>query len=281
MGLHVAIANPAQGAASSEWLARPSGLVCRKKMTTLISGVTVNFSYAPDPKDQSTKIVFIQVMRELLDGVAVLPSVVDKTFAYQDVDSTPDDLFHVDYVSGEKDCYYNGDDAGLDFGTQGKAAQGPGKPAVNATTSDTPNYPDTSFPAGKSRLKWEFRTAAFSAAGPDQGKYYQYATWTYEKEKGKPAKLTILIGGTVPGPKFRAAVDLFCKNHGFKLPTPLPPGGPKPGTMYVVRSGDYLSKIAQAAYGDASQWKKIYAANKAVIGPNPDLIYPGQNLTIP
>ena len=50
---------------------------------------------------------------------------------------------------------------------------------------------------------------------------------------------------------------------------------------YTVQSGDSLSKIAQRQYGSASAWTKIYNANKTTIGDNPDLIKPGQKLTIP
>lgn len=49
---------------------------------------------------------------------------------------------------------------------------------------------------------------------------------------------------------------------------------------YVVKSGDSLSKIAKHFYGDGSKWKKIHAANADKI-PNPDLIHPGLQLTIP
>ncbi len=49
---------------------------------------------------------------------------------------------------------------------------------------------------------------------------------------------------------------------------------------YTVVAGDSLSKIAQREYGDASKWHQIYAANKATIS-NPDLIHPGQVLTLP
>ena len=52
------------------------------------------------------------------------------------------------------------------------------------------------------------------------------------------------------------------------------------GGTYTVKKGDSLSKIAKEAYGDASKWKAIHAANKAKI-PNPDLIHPGDQLTIP
>jgi nucleoid-associated protein YgaU len=50
---------------------------------------------------------------------------------------------------------------------------------------------------------------------------------------------------------------------------------------YTVKSGDSLSKIAKQYYGDAGAWKKIYEANKATIGSNPDLIKPGQQFVIP
>ena len=51
-------------------------------------------------------------------------------------------------------------------------------------------------------------------------------------------------------------------------------------TTYTVKSGDSLSKIAKHLYGDASKWHKIYEANRDKI-KNPDLIHPGQELTIP
>ena len=52
------------------------------------------------------------------------------------------------------------------------------------------------------------------------------------------------------------------------------------GRTYTVKSGDTLSKIAKEVYGDPSQWKKIAEANKEKV-PNPDLIHPGDELTIP
>lgn len=51
--------------------------------------------------------------------------------------------------------------------------------------------------------------------------------------------------------------------------------------VYTVQSGDSLSKIAKKHYGDANAWKRIYEANKDKIGPNPDLIRPGQRFVIP
>lgn len=55
---------------------------------------------------------------------------------------------------------------------------------------------------------------------------------------------------------------------------------PTVSQTYIVKPGDSLSKIARRFYGDANQWKKIHAANRDAI-PNPDLIHPGLQLTIP
>ena len=49
---------------------------------------------------------------------------------------------------------------------------------------------------------------------------------------------------------------------------------------YTVVAGDSLSKIAKRELGDANKWKAIYEANRDKI-TNPDLIHPGQVLTLP
>jgi nucleoid-associated protein YgaU len=55
---------------------------------------------------------------------------------------------------------------------------------------------------------------------------------------------------------------------------------PAAAQTYTVKSGDSLSKIAKHVSGDANSWHKIYDANRDKI-KNPDLIHPGQVLTIP
>ncbi len=49
---------------------------------------------------------------------------------------------------------------------------------------------------------------------------------------------------------------------------------------YTVVAGDSLSKIAKREYGDATKWRAIFEANKDKI-KDPDLIHPGQVLTLP
>jgi nucleoid-associated protein YgaU len=49
---------------------------------------------------------------------------------------------------------------------------------------------------------------------------------------------------------------------------------------YTIVSGDSLSKIAKAYYGNAMDYPKLFEANREVI-TDPDLIYPGQKIRIP
>ena len=53
-----------------------------------------------------------------------------------------------------------------------------------------------------------------------------------------------------------------------------------PARTYTVQPGDTLSHIAQHFYGQASRWHAIFAANRDQLD-DPDLIRPGQVLTIP
>lgn len=50
--------------------------------------------------------------------------------------------------------------------------------------------------------------------------------------------------------------------------------------FYTVASGDTLSKISKAQYGDPMKYNTIFEANKPML-EHPDKIYPGQVLRIP
>lgn len=50
---------------------------------------------------------------------------------------------------------------------------------------------------------------------------------------------------------------------------------------HVVEPGESLSEIALEATGSATNWPNIYAGNRALIGPDPNLIYAGEDLAIP
>ena len=61
-------------------------------------------------------------------------------------------------------------------------------------------------------------------------------------------------------------------------PPPPPPPAPEPARTYTVVSGDTLWAISERFYGDGNQYQRIADASGI---ENPDLIYPGQVLTIP
>jgi hypothetical protein len=70
---------------------------------------------------------------------------------------------------------------------------------------------------------------------------------------------------------------------------PTPPGGPgRAGEPVAVRRGDCLWSVVARHLGDgtsdaeiARAWPRWYAANRSAIGPDPDLLLPGQLLTPP
>jgi nucleoid-associated protein YgaU len=52
---------------------------------------------------------------------------------------------------------------------------------------------------------------------------------------------------------------------------------------YIIKTGDTLYQIAKLYLGDGNKWKTIYENNKAPLGelgPDPDLIYPGQRVVL-
>jgi nucleoid-associated protein YgaU len=53
------------------------------------------------------------------------------------------------------------------------------------------------------------------------------------------------------------------------------------GGTYTVGAGDVLGTISQKVYGTASKWRKIYDANRDVIGADPNQLKPGMMLRIP
>ncbi|OWA34365.1 terminase [Saccharibacillus sp. O16] len=50
---------------------------------------------------------------------------------------------------------------------------------------------------------------------------------------------------------------------------------------YIVKDGDSLSKIAKLELGSSAKWESLYALNKGVIGPSPQVVKAGQKLVMP
>ena len=92
------------------------------------------------------------------------------------------------------------------------------------------------------------------------------------KKKPRPDFGNVQGGGSFTAPNAGSATPA--------APTLPQPSGQLGERSYVVMRGDSLSKIAKREYGDANMWPRIYAANKATIN-DPNLIHPGQKLTIP
>jgi nucleoid-associated protein YgaU len=83
-------------------------------------------------------------------------------------------------------------------------------------------------------------------------------------------------------PKPKADFSNVQTGHSTTAPPPVVPDlSTKAMRTHTVERGDSLWKIAKRYLGNGNEWKTIYEANRAVIGSNPDLIKPGQVLTIP
>ena len=101
-----------------------------------------------------------------------------------------------------------------------------------------------------------------------------------EKKGGR-----VILRGRVPDqPTRERAIVAAGNNRGVaevedQMEVETPSSEPE-STMYEVKSGDTLSKIAKAHYGDASKYPVIFEANRPMLD-DPDKIYPGQVLRIP
>ncbi len=93
----------------------------------------------------------------------------------------------------------------------------------------------------------------------------------------------VTLTGTTASQETREKLVLLVGNvHGVgQVDDQLQVVQPAPETLfYTVKRGDTLSKIAQAHYGDANQYPRIFEANRPLLR-DPDEIYPGQTLRIP
>ena len=94
---------------------------------------------------------------------------------------------------------------------------------------------------------------------------------------------TVTVQGDAPSQAIVEKVTLCCGNVGGvqAVDNMLVAAEPADESEYhdVVR-GDTLSAIAKTYYGDASQYPRIFEANKPMLS-HPDKIYPGQKLRIP
>ena len=67
--------------------------------------------------------------------------------------------------------------------------------------------------------------------------------------------------------------------HSKPTPTSLPGSATTKSSPYLVVGGDTLSRIADA-HDVRGGWHALYENNRATVGSDPDLIYPGQKLSL-
>lgn len=79
---------------------------------------------------------------------------------------------------------------------------------------------------------------------------------------------------------YKTVVVNQATNSAKAVAAPATVKNPKANSTYTIKSGDTLWAIAKKFYGDGAKYTAIYNANKSKI-KNPNLIYPGQVLTIP
>ena len=126
----------------------------------------------------------------------------------------------------------------------------------------------------------------FSAStwqGLGGGAYASRADLAKRSEQIAVAEKTLAVQGWGAWPACSAELGLgdADKAGSAAAPAPAPqPAAAAPasgGGSYTVRSGDTLSRIA-AAHG--TDWSRLYALNRSVIGADPGLIFPGQALRL-
>lgn len=96
-----------------------------------------------------------------------------------------------------------------------------------------------------------------------------------------PARRAVLVACGVALAGSVASGAGAAPGHGDRLP--VPDRAPSHAVAaYVVRPGDSLWSIADRTLpAGAGAWPRLYAVNRDVIGPDPDLIRPAQRLALP
>ena len=91
---------------------------------------------------------------------------------------------------------------------------------------------------------------------------------------GQPATQVTPVGTAIQAPKPPAPSP-------SPSPSPSPTRAAGPEQSYTIDSGDTLLSISEKFYGDATLWRKIYDANRAAIGDDPDKLKVGTQIRIP
>ncbi len=219
----------------------------REKITNVTYGHGINLTYVGNCSENCTKIVFLQTVCRfaLIDDGTVQPfKPSDKNPARlpQDTDTVNGGarLCSVDYIVGEADPYYNGDD-GSDKGSGNQMGNHTGNYTLgnitNSTISDEPETGDSALRRMNKSLhdsgtlaanqnvngtRLEFETCAFCAEGPKAGTIYRCVRWDYTRylgdaDSGKSKAVGVPTNYSL---KFDKAVKKWGQNaaHAFNTP---------------------------------------------------------------
>jgi LysM repeat protein len=94
---------------------------------------------------------------------------------------------------------------------------------------------------------------------------------------GRPAQAATRTAASQSSSTTTQVVVTCTLSAGPAAAGPLSPG---PGVRYLVRAGDTLSGIA-ARFAVPGGWPALYAANRPVIGADPDVLRPGITVVLP
>lgn len=103
---------------------------------------------------------------------------------------------------------------------------------------------------------------------------FSSAAATVAAAPAMPGQETSTAAAGVTAPEARAGLPLLAAQARIRAAAVLP------ARPYTVRPGDSLSAIALRRCGVVNDWTGIFEANRAVIGPDPNLIRAGQELRI-
>lgn len=98
------------------------------------------------------------------------------------------------------------------------------------------------------------------------------------------------LAGSPPGPEQPHVLAGLPYPDRATMPAAEPATAPAPGSEVRVAPGDTLWSIAEESLGSSTditeadverRWRAIWHANRAEVGPDPDLIHPGTTLRLP
>ena len=122
----------------------------------------------------------------------------------------------------------------------------------------------------------QFSQSTWEGFGGTQ--YASRADLASREQQIATAEKTLAVQGWGAWPACSAELGLGEADKAGSVAAPAPAPAPAPsagGGGYEVRAGDTLAKIAAKS---GVSWRELYAANRDVIGDNPGLIFPGQQL---